>query len=127
MSIIKSIKLEHDNDIDDVYHSYKAVGKRKTNKNNQIICQNKCFDVVDKWIAKVAAKVPSENYNWNSFIQREIALLKVRYGFLPERQLRGKVLVKFGIPSSMGNIVRYSPILISIYIFNYSSINKIFI
>ncbi|KAH0558050.1 hypothetical protein KQX54_014081 [Cotesia glomerata] len=97
-----AIKVEHD----DVCYSEDANDvKPRLKFNNYAKCGNKCFDIVDKWVNKAIVKVPTGD-NWHNIIQREIALLKVRYPFLTEKQLKGKALVKFGIPCSMGNIIR---------------------
>ncbi|XP_057340267.1 uncharacterized protein LOC130677511 [Microplitis mediator] len=87
----------NNNEVDEIKSKFKF-------KNN-VKCNNKCFNLVDKWINKAIVRVPTGD-NWHNIIQREIALLKVRYPFLTEKQLKGKALVKFGIPCFMGNIVR---------------------
>ncbi|CAG5077045.1 Protein of unknown function [Cotesia congregata] len=85
---LMAIKVEHD----DVCYSEDANDvKPRLKFNNYAKCGNKCFDVVDKWVNKAIVKVPTGD-NWHNIIQREIALLKVRYPFLTEKQLKGKAL-----------------------------------
>ncbi|KAK0183130.1 hypothetical protein PV327_001200 [Microctonus hyperodae] len=105
---LNHVKIEEN--INDYYNNdsdYSNGNKENINflGKNEIKCKNGCFNIVDKWIARVVVKVPTGN-NWHNIITREIALLKVRYPFLTEQQLRGKALMKFGIPSMCGNIIR---------------------
>lgn len=113
-----AVKVEHDaccsndnnNDINVINNNEVDEIKSKFKFENNVKCKNKCFNLVDKWINKAIVRVPTGD-NWHNIIQREIALLKVRYPFLTKKQLKGKALVKFGIPCFMGNIVRYLNIL----------------
>lgn len=68
-------------------------------------CGGSSFGIVEKWCTKVRTKTYAGD-NWNNIINREVALLKIKYPFLSEKQIRGKALQKFGIPNLMGDIVR---------------------
>lgn len=76
---------------------------------------SKKLDVVDKWRARVlfcdgvgGAVSDQEDRDLCKKIEKHMAVLRVAYPFLTERQLRGKAWKMCGLKSIMGGIPRFS-------------------
>ncbi|XP_044019448.1 uncharacterized protein LOC122859826 [Aphidius gifuensis] len=83
------------------------VVKHENKLVQNIKCEKNCFGTVEKW-CKIN-QTPKNNATINTIILNEISLLKIKYPFLSDEQIRGKALVKYGIPCFMGDVVRQGP------------------
>lgn len=103
---VQSVLLEHDYS-DMFFHNNDEITINKVNMRLETDKKiHTAFKTVDKWADSVTLRLPTGD-DRKKIVDREITIHKVKYPFLPEQQIRGKVYEKFGIPTVMGGLMRY--------------------
>ncbi|XP_043269502.1 uncharacterized protein [Venturia canescens] len=102
----QSVLLEHDYSTMFCHNNDNSI--ENVHKVNDGIENDKkfhtAFKTVDKWADNVILRL-STDVDRKKIVDREITIHKVKYPFLPEQQIRGKVYKKFGIPTVMGSLL----------------------